>query len=282
MNRFDVARKKYEATEIPEELQTVVRTAIGAARKGTKIEMKRMYFWPRVAACALALFLTGNVAALNLSPTFAAYAAGLPVVGPVAKVLTLREYTVHGENADIAVSQPAVNAEGDFAKEINALIEQEIGEYTARAEKDIAEYKEAFLATGGTENEFKEKNIKVDVSYELKSQSESMVSFVLTANENWCSALGVQYFYNLNLTDGKTIALADLLGEGYAGIARRQIEKQMEERKAADSNIAYFGEPEVNGNTAFYINAKGNPVVVFPKYELAPGAMGPQEFELTK
>ncbi len=32
----------------------------------------------------------------------------------------------------------------------------------------------------------------------------------------------------------------------------------------------------------FYLNEKGNVVVVYPKYEIAPGYMGIQEFEITQ
>ena len=33
---------------------------------------------------------------------------------------------------------------------------------------------------------------------------------------------------------------------------------------------------------SFYINERGNPVVVFAKYQIAPGYMGIQEFEVPR
>ncbi len=36
----------------------------------------------------------------------------------------------------------------------------------------------------------------------------------------------------------------------------------------------------LNEDTAFYINSSGNPVIVFDKYEVGPGFMGEQEFEI--
>ena len=38
----------------------------------------------------------------------------------------------------------------------------------------------------------------------------------------------------------------------------------------------------VTADTPFYINEKGNPVVVFEKYEIAPGFMGRPEFEIER
>ena len=42
------------------------------------------------------------------------------------------------------------------------------------------------------------------------------------------------------------------------------------------------GFTTVDETTSFYINEAGNPVVVFPEYTIAPGAMGVQEFEISK
>ena len=39
-------------------------------------------------------------------------------------------------------------------------------------------------------------------------------------------------------------------------------------------------EKGVTEDTKFYINEAGNPVVVFEKYEIAPGAAGRPEFEI--
>ena len=172
-------------------------------------------------------------------------------------------------------------------QDVNALIEQHVNEYIEDAKQHIAEYKDAFLSTGGTEEQFQQKNIKVDVNYEMKSQSDKAVSFVITANESWSGAYGVQYFYNINPVSGEDITLADLLGEDYETIANEQIVAQMKEQMANDSSVFYWvDDPTMGGfegiseNTHFYINEAGNPVVVFEKYEVAPGAMGRPEFEI--
>ena len=40
------------------------------------------------------------------------------------------------------------------------------------------------------------------------------------------------------------------------------------------------GFQSIAADQKFYINAGGNPVVIFEKYEIAPGYMGQQEFEI--
>ena len=57
------------------------------------------------------------------------------------------------------------------------------------------------------------------------------------------------------------------------------------ERMAADDSLYYYKDEEgaftsIRDDQPFYINAQGHVVVVFEKYEIAPGYMGIQEFEV--
>ena len=42
-----------------------------------------------------------------------------------------------------------------------------------------------------------------------------------------------------------------------------------------------MGFQGIKPDQSFFINDRGNPVIVFEKYEIAPGSMGIQEFEIT-
>lgn len=323
MNEFKEAKKRYEAIEIPAELSGRVQEAIkmsGDQRKkldqeefvGVKNKsksmskemtrrgnfMKKNNIALKAAACVAIVVVGGFTVALNSSETFAATVSQLPVIESIAQVLTFRDYSYKDTEKEVTVEVPQivtgeessssnVQEKNDYIEQINQMIQEKVEAYVKMAEENIADYKEAFLATGGTEEEFTSKEIKVDVSYDVKFETEDMVSFVLTANENWSSAYNVNYYYNLNLKDGKDITLKDLLGKDYIQLANKQILAQMEERMEADENVSYFGEDmdgfqTISDTTNFYINEAGNPVVVFAKYEIAPGFMGAQEFELVK
>ena len=99
MNEFKKAREDYEATPIPQELEDRVRAGI---RQGKANYRRRR--WRKYAAGAAAC-LAVLVGALNLSPTVAAAAAEVPVLGGLFQVLTVRDF--HGEedgiNYDISV-----------------------------------------------------------------------------------------------------------------------------------------------------------------------------------
>ena len=278
------SHKFYEEIEIPEELNIRVQTAL-SGKKGETMRKRTPHYRRMTVAATIFLCFT---AALNYSETFAASAAEIPVIGTISRVLTFRSYEKKDEDKEIHVELPQIAdtdleaAPKQMIEDINREIEEIMGAYEA-------EYKKAFLDTGGTEAEFAEKNIKVDASYEIKYENDKILSFVITANENWCGAYDVQYAYNLDMINGKNLTLKDMLGENYIETVNKGIRKQMEERMKADSNLTYWdgsngitGFQGVDENTKFYIGKNGNPVIVFDKYEIAPGAFGRQEFEIQR
>ena len=65
--------------------------------------------------------------------------------------------------------------------------------------------------------------------------------------------------------------------------ANESIRGQIEERMKKGE--AFFAPEEggfetIEAEPDFYVNEKGNPVIVFEKYAIAPGAMGEVEFEI--
>lgn len=306
MSDFDNARKVYESIEIPTQLGEMVASVVeGQERKGKVVGMRKKGKVWKGAACLMGLVVVAGTISLNTSEAFASALSGIPVIGRLVDVLVVRDYSYQDEDKEISAQVPAIvekdlssqageQTEGevsgvktDYVEQINASIENAVKDYVEQAEQNIAEYKKAFLETGGTEEQFKEKDIKVDVNHEVKHEGDSMISIVLTANENWSNAYGVQYFYNLNLEDGREITLKELLGDDYINTANEQILAQMKERVANDSSASYFGEDmggftTIDDTTNFYINKAGNPVIVFEKYAVAPGSMGIQEFEISK
>ena len=66
-------------------------------------------------------------------------------------------------------------------------------------------------------------------------------------------------------------------------IAEQSIQKQIEQRENETGMQYWYEDSEgINENTKFYMNEAGNPVIVFEKYEIAPGAAGQQEFQIER
>lgn len=81
------------------------------------------------------------------------------------------------------------------------------------------------------------------------------------------------------------ISLKDVLGENYENIANSAIQAQIEQR--TNEGKVFFAPEEggftgISDDTRFYMNEAGNPVVVFEKYEIAPGSAGEVIFEIKR
>lgn len=285
MNELKDAKKIYESIEIPNELSLIIDKCIkNEEGKNKVVPMKKKNYIKYLTTIAAA-FVLAILIGVNTSEVFADTMQNIPIIGNVMKVLTVRSYEDKNKDRNIKVEVPAIDSEK--AKDVNSLIQEKIDSYVKEADERIQEYKKAFIATGGTEEEFAKHNIKVNVGYDVKYQDEDIVSFVITGTESWVSEYGLNNYYNLDIKNNKELTLKDILGDNYIEIANESIKKQMKEKSEADPNIVYFSEEKggftsIDENTKFYLNSSKNPVIVFDKYEVAPGFMGMQEFEITK
>ena len=277
MNEFRKAREDYEATPIPQELEDRVRAGIRQGKANYRRRRWRKYA-TGAAACLVVL-----VGALNLSPTGAAAAAEVPVLGGLFRILTVRDF--HGEedgiNYDISV--PGVEAEGGLAQRVNDVIQEKVNAHLAKAQQDWEDYKEAFFATGGTQEEWGGRTMDVVVDYEVKSQTDTRLSFVVTFGEGWVASMEETYCYNLDLAEARDITLAELLGENWVERCNETVRAGIA-ASVDEEGFTFFFAPEEGGfatvdeNTAFYIREDGVPVLVFPRYSIAAGAAGSPEF----
>ena len=285
MNKLEEAKKKYEEIPIPEELSKRVEEAIRSSeekRKKNDWKKRKKYIIRSIeaAAAGVAIFIV----ALNTNTVFAREMSTIPVIGTIARVLTFRNYEKEEEDLKISVEIPSIEMIEEDTNGLSETINQEIynlcEQYAEEAIERAEEYKKAFLDTGGTEEEWAEHHITIKVWYEVKAQTEEYLSLAIRGSENWTSAYSEVRYYNIDLREQKLLTLKDMLGENYISIANESIQAQMN-----DSDI-HFWSPEEGGftsisdSTKFYINEFGNPVIVFEKYEIAPGSEGEIEFEI--
>lgn len=312
MKKIKESKVIYDKIIIPDELDMIVRKTIeenngnsmvAAKNPGSK-KFSAFKLYTAVAAAVILIFIT----ALNTNRAFAEGVTGIPIIGQFAKVLTVRSYTKVEDNTNISVNMPAIDlkenqentaTEGTtsdtskddekFVADINSEITKIVDQYTTDAEARREADKEAFLATGGTKEEWDKKKLDINVNYEVKYQQDEILSLVLNTDESWYGAYNLKYYYNLNLKENRELTLKDLLGEDYQKIANDSIVKQMKDRVAQNKDYVYWGVAgdnsagitgftSVDENTKFYINQDGKPVVCFAKYDVAPGFMGAQEF----
>ena len=298
MRQIEDARKRYEEIPIPAELSGRVKAAIVRSEEKRKSQRQRIptvrirrkhRIWGTCAGMAAALVLVFTTA-LNTNTAFAEMAAGLPVIGAAARILTFRSYERDEGDWKISVEIPSVEMIAKDTNGLDSALNQEIydlcSQYADEAVERAREYKKAFMETGGTEEEWEAHDINIHVGYEIKAQTEAYLSFAVQGTENWSSAYSETKYYNIDLKDNKMVTLADVLGHDYARIADESLLRQMENMEEKEG-IAFWSKSEggftgVTDKTVFYMNEKENPVIVFDKYEIAPGAYGKLEFEIDK
>lgn len=280
MKKLEGAKRIYQSVEAPSNFSDLVAESFAGSHK-----KKRRGYKP--ALCTAATVCILFVGLLNCSSVFAQSLAAVPVLGNLARVFTFRQYSIQDSTRQITVDEPQVSNTGHAAleerinKEINAKVKAAIAEAEKRTEED----KKAYVETGGNPKDFIP--AIVDVNYEIKCSNEKTLSFVLNTTQTQANAYTEQTFYNIDLNSGKELTLTDLLGKDYKKLVDDSVRRQIKERMKKDPESVFFeaGDGGFSGITDkqnFYINKAGHVVIVFNKYDIAPGFMGIQEFEIVK
>ena len=238
------------------------------------------------ATATLATTFALFVVLLNTNESFARAMGDVPIIGSLAEVFTVREYREENDTDLIEAKIPAIKNTGneDLEDRINYEISSKINEVLEEARARAEEYKEAVLSTGGTMDDYIPTKINVD--YKITYQDDKIISFVITKSESSASAYQEQYFYNIDIQNGKELNLRDVLGEDYKKIVDEEVNKQIRERMEKNEENIYFTAEEggfsgiENEYQDFYIDENKKATVVFQKYEIAPGYMGIQNFEI--
>lgn len=277
MKDFNEAREHYMDTPIPEELADRVQTGIRQGKKEYRAARRRRSLWRSMSAAAACFVVL--VGTLNLSATVAAAAADVPVLGGLFQVLTVRRYETEEDGINYQVKVPELESDSALAEQVNAAIQEKVDAHLEKARQDWDEYRKAFFATGGTEEEWGDRQMDVVVDYEIKSQTDTQVSFVVSLTEGWVASMEEQYYYNLDLAEGRDITLQDLLGDDWVARCNDAVKAYIVDQTDEDGFSYFFGPDEggfttVDESTTFYIREDGVVVVTFPKYAIAAGAAG--------
>lgn len=279
--RLFESKKYYNAIPIPEELAGRVAAALqtvlpGRPHKGRAVR--------RAVLAGFAAVFLSFVVLLNSSPVFARMVRRIPGLNSVAQVFTFRKDFRQSVGQAMTIREPRVSGLQNSSRqnEINRMIQEKVDAAQKMLDERDREERSAYLQTGGKAVDYTP--AKSSITYAVKSDSQRVLSFVLQVEWSRAQSYSEQVFYNLDPRTGRSLTLSDLLGWNYKSIVDASVLKQMKERAAQDPNRTYFTGKEgfqgIGASQNFYVNAAGNVVVVFEKYAIAPGAMGPQEFEI--
>lgn len=270
---MEMWKEEYDQIPVPQEARDRIEAGIMRARLEKK-RSDRMKNMKRTGVTAAALVLTFGIA-VNASPVVAQAMDGIPVIGSIARVVTIRNYnesTDNGMMADISVPQ----IDGNVAANV---------EMDAYAKELIARYEKEVVAQLGQE----EGHYALESSYEVVSDNDKYVSIRINTVETMASGAEFVKIFTVDKATGQTVSLKDYLNspEKLEAVSQN-IKDQMAAQMAEDEGKVYFTEGEVGGFTGltgdenFYLNEAGELVIVFGEYEVAPGYMGTVSFTIPK
>lgn len=277
-----VKLKEYlDSIEIPENLDTSVKQSIqiGVSQNGKVIRIKR---WVRGISTSVAVVVIGFIGSANLSPTFAQVVGEIPVLNKIVEVVTFRQFEYEEETYNATLEAPVIEG-----LENESLQETLNEKYLEENKKLYEQFKVEVTEMKNFENSG---HLGVDTGFEIKTNNEELLSIGRYVVNTVGSSSTTITYDTIDKKNEVLITLPSLFKDDrYIDVISENIKAQMKERMASDENQHYWidGEDEkiegfgtIDAEQSFYITEQGKLMISFDKYEVGPGSMGIQEFEI--
>lgn len=281
MNEFDRELRRMAAEEryeVPESVHQRVEDVLAdlPEKKAKVVPFYRRWHLSACAACAALLIV---VILPNMSMAYATAVDGIPVLGDLVRVVTIRNYSYNSDTHELELRVPGVRGSGESSETINLEVEQMVeelkGQFYAELEADGEEGKETLV-----------------MDYDVLCNTSRWFTLRLAVNTVRASSDMTFKYYNVDRVGGRIVTLGDLFTsvDEYSQRIAGDIQRQMREQMAADENIVYwidkadFGTDftAVDSGHNYYFNDAGDLVIPFDKYEVGPGSMGSPEFVVSR
>ena len=259
-------KNEYEQIPVPREARERMLAGIAQAKRENRRRSAVRLLGRTAAAGAAAAACM--VLLVNVSPSVANAMERIPVIGAIARVVTLDTYKDQTNHFEADIQIPKVEGqEGTETPQVNISIE----EY---AQSLIRMYEQDLAASQG------EGNYSLTSSYEVVTDNDRCLS--LRINTTLVMASGTEFvkIFTVEKSTGQVITRLAAVSES--------IKSQMAAQMAADESVMYFCQsdtPEMDfkglsGDESFYLDSQGQLVITFDEYEVAPGYMGAVEFTI--
>lgn len=268
--KLEDLKHNYNNMEIPDRLDDVVNDALNKNKnKNKRIRITR---WSSVAASICVV-----IGAVNLSPAFASTLEGIPVIGNMIKIVNFKHYSVNENGYDVSIDVAKV--EGLKDKDLEYKLNKE---FEAEGKKLYNEYLNEIkdLKELGAEGRKYGKSW-----YEVLNENDDVLSLVIYNHYAQGSSNTTRKFYNIDKKNETVLTLEGMFkGSDYVDVISKNIISQMKERTKKNIEDTYWIDGEIDTfkkikkDQGFYINNKGELVICFDKYEVAPGSSGLVEF----
>ena len=239
-----------------------------------------------LAAAAVAAF----VVLPNTSAGVAQAMANIPLLGNLVQVVTFRnyEYTDDRHTADVEI--PEVVVDDTNAENVSEAGKENLQSASKEINAEIRGIADGFVKEFEENLKYEEGYQDIVVKSEIMETTEEYFTIKLLCYQGAGSGAEWDYYYTIDLQSGERVELADLFkaDADYKAVISENIKAQMKEQMAADENVIYFLEDEIEefnfqsitDETAFYLNADGEIVISFNEGDVAPMYMGVVTFTI--
>lgn len=184
---------------------------------------------------------------------------------------------------EIDITFPVISglSDADFQEQLNYYIKKQV----TKAKDDIEMQAEEY-AQEAKKNGWEVRPYQLFVDYDLRANNEALLSFTITYYTYTGGANGMTVVgcFNIDKKTNKPIRLEDLFPQGadFKTKINNEIVKQIELRSKDKEEMFFEGDmgfKSIKDSQSFYLK-DNDIVIVFPKYEIAPGFMGTPEFAI--
>ena len=278
-------KKNYQKTQMSNNQLDKLRKRMEEANMENRRDKRKKKM---IQATAAAAAIVGAFLILpNTSASIAHAMEQIPIIGQLVEVVTFRDYTYETDRNMADIEVPEIKLDDQAAEgEVKENLERSTEEINAEIQKITSELIAEFEAN----LEYEEGYQDVIVQSEILATEEEYFTLKLICYQGAGSGYQWNYYYTIDLNTGERLQLKDIFAEGadYITPISENIKEQMREQMAADENIYYWLEDEIEewnfkaitDETSFYLNDKGNVVIGFDEGEVAPMYMGTVEFEI--
>lgn len=281
-----ILRKEYESQQMTsvqvERLHETIREAEKMDQNGQK-QTGAVKFVATAAVIVIGMFIILP----NTSGTIAHAMEQIPILGPLVKVVTFRDYKYESDRNMADIEVPEIRPEeqpdnGEVQENLDRTAAEINAEIQAVTDNLIAEFEMNLREEQGFQD--------VIVTSEVLATTPDYFTLKLICYQAAGSGYEWNYFYTIDLNTGERLQLRDIFVEGadYITPISDNIKLQMQARMDADENVIYWLNDEIEelnfksitDETSFYLNEKGNVVIGFNEGDVAPMYMGTVEFEI--
>lgn len=264
--------REYESVPVPAALDEIItQTTPRHLRMVKKIK------WAASSIIATILFTT----TLNISPAFAENIAKIPGFDKVVDVLTFQRFEINDPNHKAVIEVPHVTGDSAELQALNMRYEKKGKELYAQFKAETQKN-----TTGHT---------SITTGYETVASTEQLLVVGDYYVNNVGSSSTTMHYTTIDKQKQLIVTLPSLFkNRSYQQVISAYIKDEMRQRMIQSNGeelywvtgTKYYKKSDgytfekISKKQNFYINEHHKLVICFDKYDVAPGAMGLQEFEI--